>query len=1184
MAGTFSSQLKDNRNNVLTRTQRLNYLNQQKLNSNQFSEGQQEAQRLGTEVFVDKVREEKYSQEIPKIYIDSNGNISPAWTNKSDYQKKMILRNTPSVAKTTITKTRTYVNPFTAQEYSQEYSKLPSNVKQFFLSPEEIDVKQQQEKQSALSRINTKIAKLREKLAGEESSLQKFKVWWDRTQGSVEDYKQELAKYHRETKLIKKEIQFLESGKSEVDQGYSISSILANAESKADMLKLAGQQTDEERFDFEKKLSSGKLDSNLKTLNLTKQNVTFKKYNEKVDTIRLLQNKAEQFGYSYLTKEERVKLNPQAESWQEQYPTEVLQFDNKGNIVGVQSSSFGGTYNLKEYESKVKSAEEYNKELESKQVKQDLLIKEAQDLLLKNEFGKDVTLTKNKPKFFGKAWLGLKSIYLSSVLGTGYNRLSESSSEELTNLREDRTYETLTKTITPQSLNLTNLSKFGTIPIKTSYETLSTQRNLDYKAKEGQKLFEELDKISNETSEELKPYVQSEGMKIIEQKGVLMETKTTLGETDKFGNFATIQTTNVIDPAFERRVSQNMLQWETERKKKGLGGEFLLGTRIVSTKATETYLLSKGIMGGIKYGSVAYSKLGLPSLNLYKNVQLAEATARVPRDYKYVKTGFELGVTGLYGYGKYKQYQSYTATSEYGKGVFWLETSGQLIGLELATGIGRKSYYKVKNKIENLNRETLKQPDISQQGFLRENKRLGFDERVYMERYEGFKLSKPKTWLQSIKGYEKGQFIGRLDAKRIPDEVVAKYIYKGDVKLTYPSGEVRVIKAETFPFDDISTHQYWFQQGNIKEYGLGKYSELPVNIKNKALGFSASSNKFEINPLGNIHLRLASGEVVTLKGNPMYFSGKGASAGFFRIVPSNAYELSSEIIAKDPVLYASYFDKIQVNKAFGEMKGDLYSGNKLIQTDVKFPIFSKDTGQSGTLNLPMQKSEVEGVAEISERVIIRDKFKFKFGGWDIPIVEDVQATSLSKVDLKNIIKEVGSLKVVTASSYIPPPTSISKAVYSLLGYSKPSYPRTSSILSIPSSVSGISSSPSGVPSSVTSLSTSYPSVFSSPTSPTSIITSPTVSVPKVPSSIIFIKPKLPSIDFLKEKIRRKRVKTSEIKGLFPDFTTRILGLKPQKFKNVKSAIKGINQIQTGLEIRTGGKIISEKRLLKKLMK
>ena len=58
----------------------------------------------------------------------------------------------------------------------------------------------------------------------------------------------------------------------------------------------------------------------------------------------------------------------------------------------------------------------------------------------------------------------------------------------------------------------------------------------------------------------------------------------------------------------------------------------------------------------------------------------------------------------------------------------------------------------------------------------------------------------------------------------------------------------------------------------------------------------------------------------------------------------------------------------------------------------------------------------------------------------------------------------------------------------------------------------------------------------------------------------------------KKKGRGKRKITPEMMGLFPDFTSRAIGLAPTKVSGVEGALREIRKLQTGFEIRKGARI------------
>jgi len=84
--------------------------------------------------------------------------------------------------------------------------------------------------------------------------------------------------------------------------------------------------------------------------------------------------------------------------------------------------------------------------------------------------------------------------------------------------------------------------------------------------------------------------------------------------------------------------------------------------------------------------------------------------------------------------------------------------------------------------------------------------------------------------------------------------------------------------------------------------------------------------------------------------------------------------------------------------------------------------------------------------------------------------------------------------------------------------------------------------------------------------------------------------KPPVIFAVAKKIQKKRKSSRdklspELLGMFPDFTSRAVGLKPQEFGSVKDALKEMRKIKTGFGIRRGARLkkkggFSEKDLLK----
>lgn len=1127
----------------------------------------------------------------------------------------------------------------TFEQYKQEYQKLSPDLKQFFLSPSQITAKQEVAKKVEMQKVKDRLIQWQNRLDNKKQEREAYQRWWHNLsskekQRKRENYDVKMESFNQYIENYETRIRFLQKEKYKVDLGYEAGDIIDYAEGRGSYTEKRAKKQVILTTQYQQDIATGKLDQALAKLNLPKT-ATYsqftkeaEKYNKDVAYIQSLQTWAGKVGFTSLPGWAKTKVNPQAMEWQKEYPSEVLQFDSKGNVIAVKSGTFGGkTFSLGEYDVKVKEYQDYYKQQMTDYENQQKMISDAQVYLKEKGFAEGVDFTPPKQSILGKIWSGLKTVRLSSIFGTAV-ALPETQQEEITELREGRVIEALTLSPsisaigTPAigTLELFKGYKFLTIPFTTSWETIQTHRGLDYKSKQAGKLFEELETYTAEVSPELKPYVEVEALNIMKRKGIKMEETISynVSEAGKYGEIPETTTIKITDPAFDRRISHNLLEWERELEKQDRLGEkwyqqlvprtvpqALLGIRIISSKVLETYVIGKGVQYGVGGVVAGWQYAGLPT-KFYQTVKLTEGIARVPRSFTALKTTLGVGITGVYGYAKYRQFQTYKATSKAGVSGFFLETTGELAGIEMATGIGQKTFSKMRNRIQNWNLKTVRQADLSMKGFERYNAKLGYKETVYMERYGGLKVTKPKTWLQAVQGYEKGQFTGRV-YKYIPDEVLAYYKYGGDVNI-YPKGTkfkwfstepttsikpIKTIYGEPFPFDDPSRHYEWFVRENIAKYPVPKKYKLPIEVKGKAFGYSATGKEWtgtEFKPNKIFYIDKATGTIkfMEIKGAIQYVSGKGVSAGFLRVYQRGAYEGGIGKTATKPIIYADYFDKVQINKALKEIKGWDLTGREL-----KAYLYGKDTGTAGTLNIAQYKKEVEGIVEIIKRIPIRKEFALKFEGWKIPIEEQIftDPASLTKVELKGIIKNIGSIKALSGPSYSSLPLRATgfEGGYSLVSYAKPSTSFSSSISRVSSAVSDISRVSSAV-SRVSGI--SYPFVskveyrgVSRPSLISDVLRKVSYIPSEVPPSRIVRVPPLFITEKLKKKVRRKAKKvTPEIQGLFPDFTARAIGLEP-KMVDIEGALKEIRKIRTGLEVRRGARLkgISDKDLMKGVM-
>lgn len=1202
--GTFSTQVALPQNTRQTRTERL----VQQGKDTRYNELKAEAERLKREVFIDK----------------------PIETTER-YRRKGKWR----------TRTVQSVDPFTLEEYQQEYSKLSPDLKQFFTPPTEVQALQEQRKSVERQTVNQTISTWQNKTEERKQKLQRYEAWWDRQTAEYKEknrqrYKDEKRQIRDDIEEYENKIRELKKKSGKIDEGYSANELIGIAEDKAGYLRDKSTAKYEAKKGFESQfsrtptytLTTGEMAQNLENLKLSPATVTYeeykqkaKSYNEDVAYKQKLQTKAKSVGFENLTPNEQKKLNPSAVEWQTQNPDEKLIYNSEGNVIGIKSKLLEGEYSLEGYNAEMQRRKtEYEKQKENE--------KSAEKYLDEKGFAQNINLTPPKQNIFSKALTGIKALYVSSPFGSTYGGFSEGIAEEVkeerySNLRQGA----LANVITGTQIDARKL--FVQVPLSKSWEFLQEQRGLNYKQKKGEELFKQLETQAGSVSEELKPYVEAEGLEKIGEAGIGIGLDI---KKDEKGNEYRIL--NVTDQAFSRKTSESLLEYEEARKSGNVVAGVLTAEKVYFSKLLETTMLFGAIGKGIQIVGKGASALGvgklakyIPNILKYKTITLQEGSAVVPRNYAGIGTIAGWGLTGLYGYSKYQQYQTYKQISPYGKEYFAFETGGEIAGIDISTGASRRAYEtyrKYKSRLTDVFKvKTIPQADLSMEGFYRYNKLKQGYEKVYMERYQGLKLSKPKTWLQKLQGYRKGQFIRRVD-KNVSDEVMAYYMYGGNVSIldktgklkktiTFNKGEsfrgiysdiqfqtttynapVRTIRAEAFPYDVKATHYDWFIRKNVLEYGVRKPSGLPISSKGKGFGYSATSSEWigtEFPPATIQYNNAGKTALLQTKGQIQYFSGKGVSVGFLRIFDKGAYGEIGKI-ASDPVIYAGYFNNVKVNPAIKEIKGiDVATGREL-----KAYLYSQDTGQAGTLNIPLYKREVEGTVEVVKRVPIRRAYAVKLAGWKVPIQEEVftPVSEISPSNLKNILKEMGKIEELTGTAVSSLPSTLSRNYGYFTIPSTPSSPSRTPKSSVPyskisdfSKISFISSGSSSEVSNVSKISGGSSSASSPPSSSIieDIISRTSYSSSRDRSRISKVSSLLGNQQ-LKNILKRRRTRrTPEIEALFPDFTARALGIAPKEVMGVEGALKEIKKIQTGFEIRTGARIkgMDEKALLRKVM-
>lgn len=244
-----------------------------------------------------------------------------------------------------------FSNITSIDQYRNEYNQLSPEIRQFFLSPDQIQASQQQKQQEDLRLVDNKIQSLQNRINENNASKERYIQWFNALPSEtrdkrVNDYYANIENYERTDEQYKDEINFLSENKSKIEQGASGSDVIGYAISRSEQnrTQLEYQQS------FNKKLAQGTFNEDLIKLGFT-SNVGVKydqyqgaveKYNQNVAYMTQLQSWAGKEGYAELPSWAREKLNPQAEEWQKKNPTEILKFDEKGNVIGVISGEFGG--------------------------------------------------------------------------------------------------------------------------------------------------------------------------------------------------------------------------------------------------------------------------------------------------------------------------------------------------------------------------------------------------------------------------------------------------------------------------------------------------------------------------------------------------------------------------------------------------------------------------------------------------------------------------------------------------------------------------------------------------------------------------------------------------------------------------------------------------------------------------
>jgi len=360
--GTLGQQsLSSQQQGRVTRTERKRQADQQRVAQFRFNQGQTEAERLKSEVFVDQSVQQKYYEDVPKDYLDRYGNPTQEWINFNSITKKRVLSRTQERDKVSIVKTRTISDPFTFEEYKQEYQKLDPNVQQFFQSPTTITAQQEAKKQVQRDIFQNNLTQIQSKLQRANTRLQEYRDWInkqpsDRWEKYKEKYNKKEKEYEKDIEEIQKQIREAQGQYGKIDQGATASDIWSYAENKAEYDRDRSENRYKATQKFNQEVKAGNLNEDLEKLKLDPKTVKYnqfknavEQYNQGVNYDTNLRAWAGKVGFENLPDWTKEKLNPDAIAWQKANPTEKLIYDKQGNVTGVNSGILNQTISLEEY-------------------------------------------------------------------------------------------------------------------------------------------------------------------------------------------------------------------------------------------------------------------------------------------------------------------------------------------------------------------------------------------------------------------------------------------------------------------------------------------------------------------------------------------------------------------------------------------------------------------------------------------------------------------------------------------------------------------------------------------------------------------------------------------------------------------------------------------------------------------
>lgn len=1213
MASTFGSQLAEQQaqqqQGRTTRTQRKQVFEQQEKSKYRFEQARKEAERLKTEEFIDKDVTTEYQEQYiseyrprqfsAKEWDRMKGSTKEYWIKvmNSGYGIDHNIKKGRVVPHSYATRTasKTEKDPFTMEDYKFEYSKLSPDVQQFFISPETITTQQEQQKTVERENISSKLTTWQNKIETIQQRKNEYEQWWSRQsskyrqdESNKKRYKERLKDYELDLDEYRAMTNYLSGEKAKVEEGYSARDLINYAEDKADYDRRRWEAKDKAIGEFNKSLSQGSLDADLVKLGLNKEKLTYNqfvsavdKYNKDVSYTNQLKQWAGKVGYDKLPAYAQEKINPSALEWQKKYPTEKLVFDKVGNVVGVESGKLGQSVSIEEYNKLSKTPDQLYSEWQKERAKKPLYSteipkQETKTPLWKGALSKVTTFVgdalKKTPKLKIPIFIGaggsietskIKEAFIPTIQRAEQDVMNKMVSEVPEKEKVDKKFQEEYQT------RFEDKYMRGLIYGDIDFETASKEFEESADAKMvSEKYSSAIDEKSKEMPllKKWKYGTQLSGLALAE--GVTKLIPENYGElaVESAVVYTGYKAITSIPPSINYLLTGGFFTYGTYKAFSPKSTPMEAGSGVITSVVTGVSLAYSGYKWARsptlktedillkQHAKNTPSLLGKPDTVIVKDVY-GKITETKTYQFGRLSTDVAVGRRTILS----TKFRDLFGMKPIYKGVPYVEKEAYQKALKKLTDYGYTTskaksilrYYQpkildqeLKGVSKLISGDYYKTPVIETQA-----ERITRHPIVTVDKDLGIKTRGATTVKEFIRG--RGEVVGAKGDKII-------YLNTFDIEKAYLSAQGKL-------FQRISQAGKTTTQFRQLTVSTSKGEKLLKDIKSfeKGSPFSKLSKDLLIE---DIYQKSFARQMIPKTRNLQYSNEKlvalvGEKSTIY-VDQQEIYGISAKQLPPKPKVFKGKPIELYTKDDLKLLIKDLKSvyGNQEMKTVLE------STRKGTALTIPETSTiQTAGIKSVNIPKTTTQTAKVKIAVKEILNSKNMGAiTTGFAMNVKEKLRSRQELKVESsAKERLREMLSLDQASSELL--------KENQILKQEMSVRE-------------ALKTS--SVFKVPqlAIPLLNIKTPPPTKTKPFTSLFLFGDK----DRLKQKIRKKMKATPEIVGLFPDFTARSLGLSPKEM-SVKQALKEMQKIQTGFEVRTGGRIkgskpIDEKSLLKGIMK